>query len=86
MTEKKRETNFGALKVKIDVDCSYALKGLKAVTREAKRATEALKELEQQQKNMANTFDVSVIKLDGNEIAKAVSGQLVLDNRRTGRL
>jgi hypothetical protein len=32
-------------KYRIDVDVSEALKGLKAVTREAKKATEALKEL-----------------------------------------
>ncbi len=44
---KKRESNIGSLKV--DIDCSDALKGLKAVTREAKNATAALKELEEQQ-------------------------------------
>lgn len=36
----------------IDVDCSDALKGLKAVTREAKKATVALKEFEEMQKNV----------------------------------
>lgn len=38
--------------IKIDVDCSEALKGLKAVTREAKKATAALKELEEQHAKM----------------------------------
>lgn len=32
----------------IDIDCSDALKGLKAVQREAKKATAALKELEEE--------------------------------------
>lgn len=46
---EQRESNSNSLKVKIDVDCADALKGLKAVTREAKNATAALKELEEQQ-------------------------------------
>jgi DNA-directed RNA polymerase subunit RPC12/RpoP len=37
----------------INVDCSEALTGLKAVTREAKKATAALKELEDQQEKMS---------------------------------
>ncbi|MGM8213556.1 hypothetical protein ACLIBH_12335 [Virgibacillus sp. W0430] len=36
----------------VDIDCSNALKGLKAVQREAKKATAALKELEVQQSNI----------------------------------
>ncbi|RBP89386.1 hypothetical protein DFO70_11133 [Cytobacillus firmus] len=36
----------------IDIDCSDALEGLKAVTREAKDATAALKELEEQHEKM----------------------------------
>jgi NAD-dependent SIR2 family protein deacetylase len=39
-------------KLTVDIDCKEALKGLKAVTREAKKATAALKELEEQQSRM----------------------------------
>jgi hypothetical protein len=45
-----KEKSIGTLKV--DVDCSDALRGLKAVTREAKKAAAALKELEEQQSKM----------------------------------
>ncbi|ADU30993.1 hypothetical protein [Evansella cellulosilytica] len=41
-------------KLTVDIDCSDALKGLKAIQREAKKATAALKELEEQQKKSAN--------------------------------
>jgi len=37
----------------VDIDCSEALTGLKAVQREARKATAALKELEAQQDKMA---------------------------------
>jgi hypothetical protein len=47
---EKRESND--LSVKVNVDCTDALTGLKAVTREAKNATAALKELEEQQEKM----------------------------------
>ncbi len=47
----------------VDIDCSDALKGLKAVQREAKKATAALKELEEQKKR--NTF--LVIELDNED-------------------
>jgi hypothetical protein len=48
---ENRSTCVGALTV--DVNCSDALIGLKAVTREAKKATDALKELEEQQEKMS---------------------------------
>lgn len=38
--------------LKVDIDCSDALTGLKAIQREAKKATAALKELEVQQDSM----------------------------------
>ncbi len=47
-----RESNKAIGKLHVDIDCSDALKGLKAVTREAKRATSALQELEEQQKKV----------------------------------
>lgn len=40
------EDTKSAGQIKLDVDCEDALKGLKAVQREAKKATAALKELE----------------------------------------
>ncbi|NEY99253.1 hypothetical protein [Heyndrickxia shackletonii] len=50
---EKRESNNGSLEVKVDVDCTEALKGLKAITRAAKKATAALKELEEQQNKLS---------------------------------
>jgi hypothetical protein len=58
------------LSIHLNVDCSEALTGLKAVTREAKKATAALKELEEQQKKNKEEITITV---DGNEVAKAIS-------------
>jgi D-serine deaminase-like pyridoxal phosphate-dependent protein len=49
---EKRESNKSSGTISVDIDCSEALKGLKAVTREAKKATSALQELEEQQKRI----------------------------------
>lgn len=38
---------LSGLNIKVNIDCSEALKGLKAVTREAKKLTSALKELQE---------------------------------------
>ncbi|MGD6899328.1 hypothetical protein [Bacillus infantis] len=54
----KEERAIGNLK--IDIDCSDALKGLKAVTREAKKATAALNEFE----NAKKQSKLLVIELD----------------------
>ncbi|WML44076.1 hypothetical protein [Neobacillus sp. PS3-40] len=43
-----RESNTKS--IKLDIDCSEALKGLKAIQREARKATTSLKELVEQQK------------------------------------
>lgn len=43
----KKTINYGMITV--DIDVSDALKGLKAVQREARQATKALRELEEQQ-------------------------------------
>jgi predicted kinase len=74
---EKRESNkdemtfdrvkAGQLIVKVDVDCSEALKGLKALTRAAKKATASLKELDEQQNKIAQTFNIE-INLDGKEV------------------
>jgi hypothetical protein len=42
----------------VDVDCSEALTGLKAVQREAKKATAALRELESTQKRFATLHEI----------------------------
>ncbi|UTV31965.1 hypothetical protein [Bacillus altitudinis] len=49
MVENKRET-VGNLNVKVDVEVSEAIKGLKAVQRAAKDATKALAELRSESK------------------------------------
>jgi hypothetical protein len=45
-----KRRSMGSLTV--DIECSEALTGLKAITREAKKATDALKELEEQQRKI----------------------------------
>jgi hypothetical protein len=72
---ERRESNISALNVKVNVDCSEALKGLKALTRAAKKATTALKELDEQvQKGFStNNNTITPVNLDGKEIAKAIN-------------
>ncbi|ATP95401.1 hypothetical protein CSE15_16270 [Bacillus altitudinis] len=70
MAENKRES-VGILNVKVDVDVSEAIKGLKAVQREAKAATKALAEFRDiteclGEKTMAN----------GSEVGKALRALL----------
>jgi hypothetical protein len=57
MAEKRESNN---LYVKVNVDCTEALTGLKAVAREAKKATAALKELEEQQSKV-NDLPITTI-------------------------
>jgi hypothetical protein len=81
---EKRESNkdemtfdrvkAGQLIVKVDVDCSEALKGLKALTRAAKKATASLKELDEQQNKIAQTFNIE-INLDGKAVGGLVDEQ-----------
>jgi len=79
--EEKRKSNR-SLSIDVDIDCSEALKGLKAITREAKKATSALKELEQQQKESdALLFNPTIIvncSMSGNtsDVKKAVQEAL----------
>lgn len=47
LNEQSREV--GSLYVKVDIDVSEALTGLKAIQREAREATKALRELENAQ-------------------------------------
>jgi hypothetical protein len=89
---EKRESNikgidmangkdFSALRVKLDLDCSEALKGLKAVTREAKRATAALDEFEKTKEPK-----LLVIELDSEESTprvyhegKEITGKIIIN-------
>jgi hypothetical protein len=50
MADKNQSREIGQLHVKVNVDVSEALTGLKALQREAKRATQALRELDEAQK------------------------------------
>ncbi|WP_066316930.1 hypothetical protein [Bacillus sp. FJAT-29814] len=68
-----------SLKVKLELDCTEALKGLKAVTRAAKKATAALKELEEQINKQSN-HSVNV-NLNGQEIAKRISSKWASDKQ-----
>ncbi|KYC79086.1 hypothetical protein B4090_1643 [Bacillus licheniformis] len=63
MAESKRES-IG--KIKIDLDVSDAITGLKAVHREAKAATKALVELREEQRALYDTG----LYLDGKEIRR----------------
>jgi hypothetical protein len=63
-TNQRRELPH--LSIKVDVDISDALTGLKALQREAREATKALRELE-------NAREISTtIELDGKTIARIV--------------
>jgi hypothetical protein len=67
--------NINSLNVKVNMDCSEALKGLKAVTRAAKKATAALKELEEQKIKMTESVEIP-INLDGKQIAKIMEDHM----------
>lgn len=72
---EERESNTSSLKVKLELDCAEALKGLKAVTRAAKKATAALKELEEQQIKMNESKEI-VMNLDGRQIGKIMESHM----------
>jgi DNA-directed RNA polymerase subunit RPC12/RpoP len=73
--------NKNSLKVKIDVDCADALKGLKAVTRAAKDATAALKELEEHQSKIEYVMPLNVNSID---LSKSIVRALDNLNKRVG--
>ncbi|SET42109.1 hypothetical protein SAMN05216389_1117 [Oceanobacillus limi] len=50
------ESNVGNISIKVDVDCSDALTGLKAIQREAKKATQTLRELEAERDRQDEEF------------------------------
>ncbi len=72
-----RKRSVGQLK--IDVDVSEALKGLKAVQREARRATAALKELEKQQ--LRNSLTPNGPTLINDENAKRLFDNMKIANQ-----
>lgn len=68
-----KEPGTGALTVKVNIDVSEALTGLKAVQREAREAAKALRELEEAQ--MKATKGV-IIELDGEAVAKSITDDI----------
>lgn len=52
-------SDVGEITAKLSIDCSDALTGLKAVQREARKATRSLKELEEQQKKVHYGVDIA---------------------------
>ncbi len=60
MAEERESNKRSVGQLRIDVDCSEAMRGLKAVTREAKRATAALEKLEEKRKQLQD-MDVLTI-------------------------
>ncbi|WP_102271293.1 hypothetical protein [Cytobacillus massiliigabonensis] len=66
MAEKN---NSRELSIKLDVDVSEALTGLKAVQREAKKATQALRELEAAQQKFNQPITVAPLTVDSPFVA-----------------
>jgi hypothetical protein len=64
--KKQKQKPVG--EIKVDIDVSDALKGLKAVQREARKATAALKELDEQ----LNVDKEFIVTVDGRMIAKFI--------------
>jgi hypothetical protein len=73
---KSRE--IGQLTVKVDVDISEALTGLKALQREAKKAAQALRELEEAKEPAVINIAIKNYdgKADANKLAKAIEDGL----------
>jgi DNA-directed RNA polymerase subunit RPC12/RpoP len=67
--------DFTVSQIKVDIDIADALKGLKAVTRAAKKATNALKELDEQQLKLAGSKEIA-LNMDGREIATVTTGSV----------
>ncbi|UHH07134.1 hypothetical protein LUM37_02725 [Bacillus subtilis] len=64
---RKETVDTGGINVKVNVEVSEAITGLKALQREAKAATKALAELREEQRALND----SVLYLDGKEIHRA---------------
>ena len=82
MADNKSRETIAELNVKVNVDVSEALSGLKALQREAKEAAKALRELEKAQETTA------LIEIDGRFLTKTtISGiaeELAHRSRRKG--
>lgn len=73
--KRKHEKSAGDITVKVDVDISEALTGLKALQREAKKATQALRELEEApQFNLANIIanSLPISTEDAEKVVEAI--------------
>lgn len=80
---EERKGNEAKKHLRVDIDCSDALKGLKAVQREAKKATAALKELEEQQKKVTGVITVNNSKCprcDGNRLETLTMKELATNS------
>ena len=74
--------NQSRVSININVEVSEALTGLKAIQREAKKATQALRELEEaQQYNI--TININE-EADVDKIAKSLAKQIYLAGDRRG--
>lgn len=60
MTESKGSRG---LTIEVDVDVSEALTGLKALQREAKKATQALRELEEAQNDFNKRQSIDIVEI-----------------------
>jgi hypothetical protein len=75
---------FGELTVKLDVDVADAIRALKALQREARKATQALRELETEVAK-AKTTNIPVIKIDDRYDAEKIAKELAEKMREMER-
>jgi len=69
--------NQSRVSININVEVSEALTGLKAIQREAKKATQALRELEETQQNYNITININEPDtVDTKELADKISSMI----------
>lgn len=72
--------NQSRVSININVEVSEALTGLKAIQREAKKATQALRELEETQQNYNITININEPDtVDTKELAEKLSSMIRKD-------
>ncbi|MEK4384179.1 hypothetical protein NSS70_20475 [Aeribacillus sp. FSL K6-2848] len=65
MAEMRESNKLGGLKVKVDVDVSDGLKGLKALRREANKALQILEKIEQKHREFFGDKKITTIRILG---------------------
>ncbi|UYL94034.1 hypothetical protein PK36_gp60 [Geobacillus phage vB_GthS_PK3.6] len=65
MAEMREPNKLGGLKVKVDVDVSDGLKGLKALRREANKALQILEKIEQKHRELFGDKKITTIRILG---------------------